>query len=100
MAAPRDQAAASLEDATVALINSDPELRAELRALIRDATARMRHTIAYGNAAARESVLKAIVPGMIKAMGRVEQSASEAELRAVYERISRGVEQELSTAGG
>lgn len=77
----------SLEDATVALINSDPDLRAELRELIRDATARYRHVIRWGSPDARLAAIKAIVPGMLRAMGRVEQSEQEAEMRKAYERL-------------
>lgn len=77
----------SLEDATVALINSDPDLRAELRALIKDATARYRHVIKFGAPDARLAAIKAIVPGLLRAMGRVEQSEEEAIGRAAYERL-------------
>lgn len=77
----------SLEDATVALIASDPGLRADLRELIIDATARYRHVIKFGAPDARLAAIKAIVPGLLRAMGRVEQSEEEAEARAAYEQI-------------
>ena len=77
----------SLEEATVALINSDPELRDELRGLILDATRRYKHVIRWGAPDARLSAIKAIVPGLLRAMGRVEQSEQEAELRAAYDRL-------------
>lgn len=77
----------SLEDATAALISADPDLREELRGLIRDAIARYRHTIRWGSPDARLSAIKAIIPGMIRAMGRVELSESDKQLREAYEEI-------------
>lgn len=77
----------SLEDATVAIINSDPELRDMIRELIRDAILRYRHVIRWGSPDARLAAIKAVVPGLLRAMGRVEQSEQEAELREVYERL-------------
>ncbi len=77
----------SLEDATVAIIASDPELRAELRGLIMDATKRYRHVVRWGQPDARLAAIKAIVPGLLRSMGRVEQSEEEAEARAAYERL-------------
>lgn len=77
----------SLEDATVAIIATDPELRAELRNLIMDATKRYRHVVRWGQPDARLAAIKAIVPGLLRAMGRVEQSEEEAEARAAYEQI-------------
>lgn len=77
----------SLEDATVAIIATDPELRAELRGLIMDATKRYRHVVRWGQPDARLAAIKAIVPGLLRSMGRVEQSEEEAEARAAYERL-------------
>lgn len=77
----------SIEDATVAMITSDPELRADLRELIRVATGRYMHVIKFGAPDARLAAIKAIVPGLLRAMGRVEQSEEEAEGRAAYERL-------------
>jgi hypothetical protein len=77
----------SMEDATVAIIASDPELRDELRGLISDATKRYRHVVRWGSPDARLAAIKAIVPGLLRAMGRVEQSEEEAEARAAYERL-------------
>lgn len=80
----------TIEDATVALINSDPELRDELRGLISDATKRYRHTIRWGAPDARLSAIKAIVPGLLRAMGRVEQSESDKAMHEAYERLLPG----------
>jgi hypothetical protein len=77
----------SIEDATVALINSDPDLRAALRELILDATARYKHVIRWGAPDARLAAIKAIVPGLLRAMGKVEQGEEEAKMRAAYDRI-------------
>lgn len=88
----------SLEDATVALINSDPDLRDELRDLIKDAIARYKHVIGYGAPADRLAAIKAIVPGLLRAMGRVEQSAQEAAMRAAYDRLLNGEAEILARA--
>jgi hypothetical protein len=91
MAAGRDASLTSLEDATVALLQQEPELRAQLRTLLSTAIARFQHTIEFGSPDARLTAMKAIVPGLIKSMGRVEQSAGEAEQRAAYERLLHGI---------
>ena len=100
MATKRQADELSLEEATVALINSDPELREELRGLIRDATARYRHTIRWGSPDARLAAIKAIVPGLLRAMGRVEQSEQEAAMREAYERLAKPQVKILSHAPG
>lgn len=89
----------SLEDATVALINSDPELRDELRELIKDALARYRHVIKWGQPDARLAAIKAIVPGLMRAMGRVEQSESDKQMRDAYDRLLNGAATPVAAAG-
>lgn len=95
MAQTRDAAAASLEDATVALIQQEPELRAQLRTLLSTSIARFQHTIEFGAPDTRLAAMKAIVPGLIKAMGRVESSAGEAEQRAAYTRLRQGIADDI-----
>lgn len=90
MAQSRDVAAQSLEDATVALLQSEPDLRDQVRKMLTTAVARFQHTLEYGSPDARMTLLKATVPGLVKAMGKVEQSSGEAAMREAYDRIRRG----------
>lgn len=77
----------SIEDATVALINSDPELRDMMRELIKDTITQFHKIIRWGAPDARLAAMKAIVPGLMRAMGRVEQSQSDKEMHLAYERL-------------
>jgi len=77
----------TLEEATAKLIASDPELRDELRGLVREAIQRYRHTIRWGQPDARLSAIKAIVPGMMRAMGRVESTEADRQLRVEYDML-------------
>lgn len=90
----------TLEEATAALIQSDPDLREDLRALIKEAISRYRHTIRWGQPDARLSAIKAIVPGMMRAMGKVELAESDRKMRLEYDALVTatgfgGVQQEI-----
>lgn len=77
----------SMEDATVALINSDPELRDKLRVLTNEVVDKYLVVIRWGSPADRLAAMKAIVPGLLRAMGRVEQSESDKLMRDAYDRM-------------
>jgi len=80
----------TIEEATVALIQSDPELRSELRDLISTAVARFKHDLTWGAPEVRIRAQNAIVPGLLRNMGKVEQSEQDAEMAAAYERLRTG----------
>lgn len=92
------QIANSLEDATAALIQSEPELRAQLRDLISSTIAAAKHQLLFGAPDTRTTLIKATMPGFVRAMGRVEQGADEAAVREALERLSAGVTADIQRA--
>jgi len=98
MATRADTAAASVEDATVALINSEPDLRDQLRRLISTTIARAQHQMEFGSPDTRTTLIKATIPNFVKAMGRVEASANEAEMREALERIENMTRDQIVAA--
>lgn len=98
MATRADTAASSLEDATVALINSEPDLRDGLRKLIATTIARAQHQMEFGAPDTRTTLIKATIPNFVKAMGRVEAGANEAEMREALTRIENMTREQIVAA--
>lgn len=100
MAQRADVAAQSLEDATVALINSDQQLRDQLRDLISTTIARAKHQMEYGDPGTRTALIKSALPNFVKAMGRVESTAGQQEMQQAYDRIRKGIADEPESTTG
>jgi hypothetical protein len=77
----------TLDDATVALIESDPEIRDAVREMVLLSTRQFAHTLKWGSPDARLSAMKAIVPGLMRGMARLEQTEDDKELAEEFARL-------------
>jgi hypothetical protein len=70
-----------------AVIAQDPELRNDLRSMIKDMIGVLRYQIRYGDDSTKISLAKTMVPQLLRSMQNVEQDEERAAERMAYERI-------------
>lgn len=89
MAFTRDQR--SMNDAIATIIESDPELRDEIRLLVQATIKHAKHTLRYGSQADKSTLMRAIVPTMMKALEHNEQGEGERARQAAWDRMKEAM---------
>jgi hypothetical protein len=77
----------SLNDLAAAVIAQDPELRNDLRSMVKDMIGMLRYQIRYGDDSTKVSLARTMVPQLLRSMQNVEQDEERAEERKAYDRI-------------
>lgn len=78
---------AKTAELAAALLKDDPEIRKELKGLFRDIIKHQRLIMLTGSPQERSSLVKAILPQMLQAMGTAAAEEEQQQEQAAYERI-------------
>lgn len=88
----------TLNELAAAVVASDPELRNELRTMVKELIGIMRYQIRHGDDSTKVALAKSMVPQLLKSMQNVDRDEQEQDKRAAYERILAGVRGDLKVA--
>jgi len=76
-----------LNAALTAAIAADPALKADMRKIAAAILARTKYVINYGSNAQVDALVKAAMPGMLRALSGIQSTEAEEGERAAYERV-------------
>ena len=79
----------SIGDLAAAVVANDDKIRDELKGLVSDMIRHMRHTMRHGDPSAKIALSKQVIPQLLTAINKVDQSESEREEREAYQRLLR-----------
>lgn len=81
----------SIGELAATVVAQDPELRDDLRALMRDIVISMRRTMKHGAPNEKLQLVKTITPALLKGLGEADQGESDRRRREAYERMLASV---------
>lgn len=77
------------------VVKDDKDLRDELKNLVRSIVRHQQYVMAFGTPAEKSSLVKAILPQMLSAMGSAAQAEEAAAEQAAYDRMRATLRGEL-----